>query len=124
MASPPAKKVARQRVWLRRGVPAAVVVLLVGGVFGTRAFASGSGGPAYRLGTVTRGAVDQTLTLSGTVRKASQATSSFRVSGTVKTVPVGIGDQVTAGQTLATLDPTALQAAVTASAESRLRRRR
>jgi HlyD family secretion protein len=109
------KPVARKRPWVRRGVPVLAVVLAAGGVFGTRAFASGNSDPAYRLGTVAKGSVDQTLTLSGTVRKASQATSSFPVSGSVKSVPVAIGDQVSAGQTLATLDPTTLEAAVIAA---------
>lgn len=108
-------KVAGQRHWRRRAIPVTVVVLVVGGVAGTRAFASGGDGPSNRLGRVVKGSVDQTLTLSGTVRKASQATSSFKVSGTVKTVPVAVGDEVTAGQTLATLDTTALRRAVTAA---------
>ena len=76
---------------------------------------SSGNGPSYRLGTVSKGSVDQTLTLSGTVEKASQATSSFKVSGTVTSVQVAIGDQVNAGEDLATLDPTALQRAVTAA---------
>jgi multidrug efflux pump subunit AcrA (membrane-fusion protein) len=109
------KPIARKRLWIRRGIPVVVVVLVVGGVYGTRAFASGGSSPSYRLGRVTTGSIDQTLTLSGTAEKVSQATSSFKVSGTVKTVPVGIGDSVTAGQTLATLDPTALQQAVTSA---------
>lgn len=109
------ERTAGQRHWRRRVIPVAVVVLVVGGVAGTRAFASGSDGPSYRLGRVVKGSVDQTLTLSGTVRKASQATSSFKVSGPVKTVPVAVGDEVTAGQTLATLDTTELRRAVTAA---------
>ena len=114
-----AKPTARKRVWLRRAIPAAVVVLIVGGFVGNRAFASGASTPSYRLGKVTMGSVDQTLTLNGTAQKVNQATVSFRSSGTVKSVPVEIGDPVTAGQTLATLDPTALQRAVT-SAEATL----
>ncbi len=105
--------VGSKRVWLRRGIPALAVVLIAGGVFGTRAFASSGNTPSYRLGTVTKGSVDQTLTLSGTAQKASQSTASFKVSGTVRSVPVAIGDPVSAGQTVATLDPTALQQAVT-----------
>src|SRR5689334_3365400 len=111
MAATPAGR----RRWPRRAVPVAVVVLVVGGIAGTRAFATGGNGPAYRLGSVTRGSVTQTLTLGGTVRKVSQASTSFTQSGTVRSVAVAVGDQVHAGQTLATLDPTALRRAVIAA---------
>jgi multidrug efflux pump subunit AcrA (membrane-fusion protein) len=109
------KKTAGQRLWRHRVIPVAVVVLVVGAIAGTRAFATGGNGPSYRLGLVTKGSVDQTLTLSGTVRKAAQATSSFTQLGTVKSVAVAVGDEVTAGQTLATLDPTALRRAIIAA---------
>ena len=42
----------------------------------------------------------------------NRADAAFAVAGTVATVGVAVGDGVTAGQSLATLDPTALQAAV------------
>jgi multidrug efflux pump subunit AcrA (membrane-fusion protein) len=109
------RPVGSKRLWVRRGIPVVVVALVVAGVAGTRAFASGEATPSYRLGTVAKGSVDQTLTLSGTVRKASQTTSAFKVSGTVKSVKVGVGDEVNAGETLATLDPTALQRTVTSA---------
>jgi multidrug efflux pump subunit AcrA (membrane-fusion protein) len=114
-----AKQPASKRVWIRRGIPVVVVVLLVGGFVGNRAFASGTDTPSYRLGKVAMGSVEQTLALNGTAQKVAQATASFKASGTVKSVPVAIGDTVSAGQTVATLDPTTLQQAVT-SAEATL----
>ena len=68
---------------------------------------------AYRLATVTKGSVSQTLTLTGTVKRVSQVTAAFPVSGTVTGVLVKVGDTVTPGQQLATLDQAPLQAAVT-----------
>jgi multidrug efflux pump subunit AcrA (membrane-fusion protein) len=107
-----ANTVGKQRRWLRRGIPILIVVVIAGGVFGTRAFADSSDSPSYRLARVTTGSIAQTLTLNGTAQQATQSTSTFRVSGTVKSVPVAIGDHVSSGQTVATLDPTTLQNAV------------
>jgi multidrug efflux pump subunit AcrA (membrane-fusion protein) len=63
--------------------------------------------------------VRQTLGLSGSVNPVDQAAASFQVSGTVSHVYVTQGQQVTAGQTLASLDPTTLEQDVSA-AESTL----
>ena len=68
---------------------------------------------AYRLATAGKGSVSQTLTLTGTVKRVSQVTAAFPVSGTVTGVLVKVGDTVTPGQQLATIDQTPLQAAVT-----------
>jgi HlyD family secretion protein len=67
---------------------------------------------------VTRGSTAQTLTATGTVRPAQQATVTFPISGTVATVAVAVGQTVRAGQVLATLDPTALNAALDAARSS------
>ena len=56
---------------------AAVVVLAGGGV----AWAATRGsGPAYRLATVTRGDVDQTITEVGTISSINQRSVSFPVA--------------------------------------------
>lgn len=57
---------------------------------------------------VTTGTIQQTVTSSGTIEPASQAALNFAVSGTVTAVEVKAGQTVTAGQTLATIDATAL----------------
>jgi multidrug efflux pump subunit AcrA (membrane-fusion protein) len=59
--------------------------------------------------------VDQLVTLTGTVAKLTQEDASFGVSGTVKKVEVAAGDKVTVGDTLAELDTSDLDAAVTAA---------
>jgi multidrug efflux pump subunit AcrA (membrane-fusion protein) len=94
--------------------------LVTAGVAGCLVLASGavayaatrSSGPGYRTVAATDRAVSETLQLVGTIQPASSATVSFPVSGTVATVPVRAGDTVTAGQTLATLDATALSEAL------------
>lgn len=57
---------------------------------------------------VTTGTIQQTVTSSGTIEPASQASLNFAVSGTVTAVEVKAGQTVTAGQTLATIGTTAL----------------
>jgi multidrug efflux pump subunit AcrA (membrane-fusion protein) len=64
---------------------------------------------------VTTGTIQQTVTSSGTIEPASQATLNFAVSGTVTAVDVKAGQTVTAGQTLATIDTTALTEQVNAA---------
>lgn len=64
---------------------------------------------------VTTGTIQQTVTSSGTIEPASQANLNFAVSGTVTAVDVKAGQTVTAGQTLATVDTTALSEQVNAA---------
>jgi multidrug efflux pump subunit AcrA (membrane-fusion protein) len=64
---------------------------------------------------VTTGTIQQTVTSSGTIQPASQASLNFAVSGTVTAVDVKAGQTVTAGQTLATVDTTALSEQVNAA---------
>jgi multidrug resistance efflux pump len=59
----------------------------------------------------------QTLQATGTTEPSSAATVSFAVSGTVATVPVAVGDKVTAGQVLATLDTASLNYALATAQE-------
>lgn len=94
---------------------AVVVVVAAGGSAAWWTWGRGSDASAAAQETVASaslGSVQQTVTASGTVEPARQAALSFTVSGTVTSVPVQVGDVVTAGQTLATVDPTALQADV------------
>jgi multidrug efflux pump subunit AcrA (membrane-fusion protein) len=55
------------------------------------------------------------VTSSGTIEPASQASLNFAVSGTVTAVDVKAGQTVTSGQTLATVDTTALSEQVNAA---------
>jgi multidrug efflux pump subunit AcrA (membrane-fusion protein) len=98
-------------------VPLAVGgLLLVGGSVGAWAATSGDDGGHWRTSTVGTADVEQTLDLTGTVSAVTDAEAAFGVAGTVSSVAVEVGDVVTAGQRLATLDGTGLQRAVTKAA--------
>src|SRR5437764_8531977 len=100
----------------RRGIVAGgVAVVAVAGVLGGRALADSSSQVAsFRTAVVKRATVSQTEQRSGIIEPVAQGTVAFPISGTVTAVPVVAGQSVTAGQTLATLDTSALQAQLTA----------
>ncbi|MGH9108936.1 MAG: HlyD family efflux transporter periplasmic adaptor subunit [Acidimicrobiales bacterium] len=75
---------------------------------GLLASTSGSLATGYRTARVTTASVDATLRVPATVEPASRVTVSFGMSGKVGTVAVKVGQHVTAGQVVATLDPTPL----------------
>lgn len=62
--------------------------------------------------TATTGSVTQTLSGSGTVSPAEDASASFPAFGKVTAVKVSVGQTVKAGDVLATMDETSLQTAV------------
>jgi membrane fusion protein, macrolide-specific efflux system len=68
--------------------------------------------------TVSTGTIKQTVSASGTIEPASQADLSFAVSGQVTAVNVAVGQKVTSGQTLATLNTSALQYQAQAASET------
>jgi multidrug efflux pump subunit AcrA (membrane-fusion protein) len=108
--------------WGRAGHRRAVLIgalafaLVIGGSVAAWAEVSGSSA-GYRLVTVTRADIADTLTVVGSVTPVSQAAAAFQVGGKVTSVSVTPGSQVTAGETLGTLDTTALSETV-ASDES------
>jgi trimeric autotransporter adhesin len=89
-------------------VAIAAVVIGVGTGVGV-ASAQASSGPDYRTSVATTGSATRTLTVSGTIEPFNQTQASFQVAGTVAAVNVAVGQHVTAGQTLATLDISSLQ---------------
>lgn len=120
-AGPPRRRPFRRAVV----VQAAVVVVLAGGGTGLGLWlSSGSGSPSAgatvttQVVSVTSGTMQQTVSSSGTIEPAQTADLDFAVSGAVTAVDVTTGQQVTAGQALATVDPTALQDQLAAAQES------
>ena len=103
----------RQRRRVIVGI-AAIAALAVAGT-GIAVARTGETGASYRTATAGTGSVEQIFRSVGTVGSAAKVAASFPVAGTVAAVPVKIGDQVTAGQTLATLDPTSLNNVVDAA---------
>jgi multidrug efflux pump subunit AcrA (membrane-fusion protein) len=110
---------------MRRLAWAAVGVVVLGGAAFT-AVAGAESAPRYRLAVATTGDVQQTITVSGTVDRVNRADVSFGTSGKVATLSASVGDAVSAGQTLGSLETASLQAAVdraasdVSGAESRL----
>ncbi len=91
----------------RRVIGAAIAIAVVGSLLlATQAF--GAENASYRTATVARHPVDALLHGVATIEPVSQAAVAFPTSGTVASVDVRVGDTVTAGQALASLDPVAL----------------
>jgi multidrug efflux pump subunit AcrA (membrane-fusion protein) len=72
-----------------------------------------SSSPSYRTAVVGTGTAEATLDSVGTITPVNQAALNFNVAGTVDAVDVSVGQTVTAGQTLASLDVAPLNATVT-----------
>jgi len=104
---------------LRRRLVVAGVMTALLAAGGAAAWASsGGGGLGYRTAVVTTGDVEQLLTGTGTIALGRSTPVGFTSPGTVASVPVAQGQQVKAGQVLATLstgplDPAVLRAEAT-----------
>ena len=105
-AVPPA--IRRWPRWIRWGAIALLVVVLAAGGFGIyqaqQAKAASASEPALQTATARQG--DLTLEASGTgvLVASTEADVAFQVSGALSTLNVKVGDQVKAGDVLATLD--------------------
>jgi macrolide-specific efflux system membrane fusion protein len=92
-----------------------VVVVAAGGVAAWLWLRPAEAATEPVVATATVGTQRQTVSASGTIEPAEQADLTFAVSGEVTEVLVKEGDQVTAGQDLAKVDDTLLQAQLTAA---------
>jgi multidrug efflux pump subunit AcrA (membrane-fusion protein) len=88
------------------------VVLLLAAALIAWELTRGSTTPSYRTSVVGTGTVVATLDSVATITPVDQANLNFNVSGTVSTVDVSVGQQVTSGQTLASLNLADLDGAV------------
>ncbi|QFU94184.1 efflux RND transporter periplasmic adaptor subunit [Amycolatopsis sp. YIM 10] len=94
----------KRRTWVINGV---LVLALGGAAFGAyQAFAPAEGDAQAQSRTtpVTRADVTESVSAAGTVASAYTANADFGTAGEVATIEVAVGDTVTAGQRLATLD--------------------
>jgi multidrug efflux pump subunit AcrA (membrane-fusion protein) len=110
-----ASRRSKRRALIGGAVVAAV--LIAGGA--TAWAADSSGNTGYRMAIAVRTSIGQSLSVVGTLEPVSDATAAFQVAGQVTAISVAVGQTVTAGQTLASLDPTSLNEAVS-SAQSTL----
>ncbi len=90
---------------------AAVAAFGLDSIYGSTSSASSSA----RTVTVSRGTVESSVSASGNVSAATAQSVNFGTGGTVTAVDVTVGQQVTAGQVLGTLDPTDAQATLTSA---------
>ncbi|HKT56907.1 MAG TPA: biotin/lipoyl-binding protein [Microbacterium sp.] len=104
----------KHRPWWRRPVTfvvaGVVVVAVVAGGLVIRARANAQ--PTLQTVAATTTTMQQTVSASGTVASADEADLSFGSAGTVTAVDVTVGQRVSKGQALATIDTTQLSSAV------------
>ena len=115
--APPPPSFWRRNRWPLAGV--AVVVVAAAIALPLWLTSGSSPSPGLSITTVivpvTTGTIQQTVSSSGTIEPASQASLNFAVSGTVTAVDVAAGQTVTAGQTLATIATTSLSEELSAA---------
>jgi HlyD family secretion protein len=86
---------------------AALAVLLIGGWSG---LGNEQNAPIYRTEAITRGSIAEVVTAIGTLNPIELVSVGTQVSGQVSHVYVKVNDQVKAGQLLAEIDPSLLEA--------------
>jgi multidrug efflux pump subunit AcrA (membrane-fusion protein) len=108
----------RRRARRRRQLAGAagLAVVAAGGGLGL-AFGLQPSARPYRTAVAAEEGVVRTLDVTGIVSPVTDASVGFETGGTVQSVAVAVGQTVTAGQTLATLDSSSLQAQVNADEE-------
>lgn len=117
------RRLGKNRQWVFLTV--AVVVVVAVGVT-VWVLTRPANAPSYRLVGASTTTLKQTVSSSGTIQPAQQSDLNFGVSGQVTAVNVAVGQQVTAGQPLSTLQSASLSASVAqanstlASAQSKL----
>ena len=85
---------------------AVVASIALYSIYGTSSAAPG----VARTITVTRGTVQESVSASGNTSAVTSASNNFDSSGTLTSLSVKVGDQVSVGEVLATIDPAQAQA--------------
>lgn len=83
-----------------------VAVVVIGGIWWWRSTSNQA--PEYSTVTAEAGPLVQTVSETGTLKPVKEVALNFLAGGRIKTVNVKIGDKVTAGTVLASLDDTTL----------------
>lgn len=86
----------------------AVVVVIAGVIMGLRAKAQAGAASQYQTAKVERGSLTATVGATGTVRANQSVQLVWQTTGTVEIVNFRIGDEVKAGDVMATLSKTSL----------------
>jgi len=78
-----------------------IIIVLVGGFFIYRSLTSTTGTPTYTLSRVRKGTLTTTVTGTGQVAAVNQVALTSKVSGSISSLPVKVGQPVYAGQVIA-----------------------
>jgi len=100
---------------------AGLVVVASGAAFGIYRVASREPPPAFRLTTVSRGAIQALVSATGTLQAVTTVSVGTQVSGQISELLVDFNEHVKKGQLLARIDPTIAQQGV-ADAQASLER--
>ena len=98
--------------WPGRIFSIGLVALLAGGAVVASGVSAQPAKAETRTQAVTRGSVIQSVAVAGSVAATSQTKMTFKSTGKIAAIYVSVGQQVTAGQPLAKLDTTDLEAAL------------
>jgi multidrug efflux pump subunit AcrA (membrane-fusion protein) len=97
----------RRRWWRWLTVPLVAVVIAAAAFWIAKPF--GTEAASLVTATATTGTIVSSVSISGSIASSSINELSFDTSGTVTAVNVAVGDSVTEGQVLATIDDSSLQ---------------
>lgn len=108
----------KRRQWIITTVVLLLVILVVGG--GLFAYLQFTSPPPvqYTQQAVTTGNLSVTISSSGPIQAGAEYDMNFTASGQVNAINVQVGQQVKAGQVLATLSSTSLQDALTVAQQN------
>ena len=98
--------------WPGRIAALALAGVAAGGVIFVARAQQPAAKPELRTTAVTKGNVTQTVSVSGSVAAQGQAKLAFKTGGRISEIYVGVGQAVSAGQSLAKLDTADLETAL------------
>jgi HlyD family secretion protein len=100
--------------WRKWALRVGVLVVLLAGVAGAALYFGGRGpsGPTFETAPITRGELVATVSATGTLRPRNTVEVGPEISGRVRAVHVEENERVTAGQVLAEIDTTQIEAQV------------
>ena len=103
--------------WLNAGL-VALLGLVVFGAYTAIGAATPTSTTTTRTATVTQGSLTATVTGSGNIGSARSASLSFGAGGTVQSLGVGVGDKVSKGDELASIDTASARRSLAAAKAS------
>src|SRR5207248_11419989 len=98
---------------MKRFLPIGVIIVALLVILFVVRRCTQSSASGYLTATVTRGAITQLVTATGTLNPVTNVQVGSQVSGNIQKLFVDFNSEVKAGQTVAQIDPMLFQAAVT-----------